>query len=524
FWTTDKAESINEEGQLEALVDGKKILITESAMRRDLQLKDAEGVDCLPNAAIFEQLTLMGYEKISQKLTFYKAFFSPQWKFLIHTILQCLSSKTTALNEFSSTMASIIICLATNQKFNFSKYIFESMVKNLDNVNKFLMYPRFVQVFLDKQLEGMSSHNRIYVPLFHTKKIFGNMIRVGKGFSGRETSLFLIMVVQAQKEMGKDEVVNKEMDDSLVRAANTASSLEAVQDSGNINKTRSKATLKERGSQGTSSGGGPRCQETIEDTIAQTRSENISKFSNDLLLAGINTPRSNEDSLKLKELMELCTNLQNRVLNLENTKTTQALEIDSLKRKDASKLGRISDIDADEGITLVSTHDDEQMFDADQDLVTLAQALAELKHTKPKAKAKRIAFHKPEESTTITTVAIPKPKSQDKGRSKMIKEPIKLKKKDQIMLDEEVALKLQEKLQAEFDKEQRLARENAQKEEEEEANIALIKSRDDVQAKINADYQLVERLQAKEQQELNDEEKATIFMQLLEKRRKFFAT
>ncbi|GKF06938.1 hypothetical protein Tco_0037606 [Tanacetum coccineum] len=53
------------------------IIITESTVRRDLQLEDAEGVDCLPNATIFEQLTLMGYEKLSQKLTFYKAFFSP---------------------------------------------------------------------------------------------------------------------------------------------------------------------------------------------------------------------------------------------------------------------------------------------------------------------------------------------------------------------------------------------------------------------------------------------------------------
>ncbi|GJR44357.1 putative ribonuclease H-like domain-containing protein [Tanacetum coccineum] len=174
--------------------NGKKIIITESTMRRDLQLEDVEGVDCLPNSTIFEQLTLMGYEKISQKLTFYKAFFSPQWKFLIHTILQCLSSKTTAWNEFSSTMASAIICLATNQKFNFSKYIFESMVKNLDNMGKFLMYPRFIQVFLDKQLEGMPTHNRIYIAPSHTKKIFRNMRRVGKGFSGRETPLFQTMV------------------------------------------------------------------------------------------------------------------------------------------------------------------------------------------------------------------------------------------------------------------------------------------------------------------------------------------
>nr|GEY10750.1 uncharacterized mitochondrial protein AtMg00810-like [Tanacetum cinerariifolium] len=57
---------------------------------------------------------VMGYEKPSTKLTFYKAFFSAQWKFLIHTILQCMSAKRTAWNEFSSFMASAVICLATD--------------------------------------------------------------------------------------------------------------------------------------------------------------------------------------------------------------------------------------------------------------------------------------------------------------------------------------------------------------------------------------------------------------------------
>ncbi|GJW06463.1 hypothetical protein Tco_1568886 [Tanacetum coccineum] len=167
----------------------------------DLQLNDEEGTDCLPNATIFKELTRMGYEKLSQKLTFYKGLFSPQWKFLIHTILQCLSAKTTACNEFSSTMAFAIICLTTNQKFNFSKYILESMVKNLENVSG--KYPRFVQVFLEKQLEGMSNHKRIYVTPCHTKKIFRNMRRVEKGFSGRETPLFPTMMVQAQEKMGE---------------------------------------------------------------------------------------------------------------------------------------------------------------------------------------------------------------------------------------------------------------------------------------------------------------------------------
>ncbi|GJZ69391.1 hypothetical protein Tco_0632941, partial [Tanacetum coccineum] len=338
LWSTVKAKTINGEVQLHALLDGKKIIVTEASVRRDIQLEDEEGINCLPNSTIFEQLTLMGYEKISQKLTFYKPLFSPQWKFLIHTILQCLSSKTTAWNEFSSTMASTINCLATNQKFNFSKYIFESMIRNLDNMSgKFLMYPR----------------------------------RVGKGFSGRVTPLFPTMVVQNQSELGEglanptdphhtpniiqlstqpqkkqkprkpkrkethvhqpsdpsenvtDEAVHKEFGDSLVRAVTNASSLEAEQDNSNITKTRSKATPNESSSLGTTSGGGTRCQETMGDTIAQTRFENVSKHSTDLLLARGNTLRSDEESLKLNELMELCTNLQTKVLDLEKTKTTQ---------------------------------------------------------------------------------------------------------------------------------------------------------------------------------------------------------
>nr|GEZ39176.1 putative ribonuclease H-like domain-containing protein [Tanacetum cinerariifolium] len=55
-----KKKTVNEEEQLQALVDRKKVIITEATIRRDLQLEDAEGVDCLPNAKIFKQLTLMG--------------------------------------------------------------------------------------------------------------------------------------------------------------------------------------------------------------------------------------------------------------------------------------------------------------------------------------------------------------------------------------------------------------------------------------------------------------------------------
>ncbi|GJW63576.1 hypothetical protein Tco_0115460 [Tanacetum coccineum] len=333
-----------------------------------------------------------------------------------------------------------------------------------------------------------------------------------------------------------DEAVHKELGDSLVRAATTASSLEAEQDSGNITKTRSKATPNESSSLGTTSGGGPRCQETMGDTIAQTRFENVSKHSNDSLLARGNTLRSDEDRLKLDELMALCTTLQNRVLDLEKTKTTQANEIASLKRRvkklekknrsrthklkrlykvgltarvessrdeeslgeDASKQGRINAIDADEEITLVSVQDDadKEMFDVDA------------------LNGEEVFVAGQNENVVEESIDAAK---LDKGKGILIEPVEPMKKKDLIRLDEEVALKLQ----AEFDEEERLAREKAEKEQE--ANIALIETWDDIQAKIDVDHQLAERLQAQEQEELSIEEKATLFQQLLEKRRKHFA-
>ncbi|GJZ53013.1 hypothetical protein Tco_0607898 [Tanacetum coccineum] len=69
FWATVKVKTVNEEQQLQALVDGKKIIITEAIVRRDLQQEDADGVDCLPNATIFKQLTLIGISVIRTVLT-----------------------------------------------------------------------------------------------------------------------------------------------------------------------------------------------------------------------------------------------------------------------------------------------------------------------------------------------------------------------------------------------------------------------------------------------------------------------
>ncbi|GJU03703.1 hypothetical protein Tco_1114041 [Tanacetum coccineum] len=326
-----------------------------------------------------------------------------------------------------------------------------------------------------------------------------------------------------QLEDAKDEAIHKELGDSLVRAATTASSLEAEQDSG----------------------GGPWCQETMGDTIAQTKFENVSKHSNDSLLARDNEIASLKRRVnKLEKKRSSRTHKLKRLYKFGLTARVESSRDEESLGEDASKQGRINAIDADEEITLVNVQDDadnemfdvnvlgseevfvagqnenvvEEVVDAAQvstvativtittEEITLAQALEALKTSKPKVKG--IVFQKPGKSTTTTTIS--SQQSQDKGKGIMIEEPVKpMKKKDQISFDEETTLKLQ----AKFDEEERLAREKAEKEEE--ANSALIEEWDDIQAKINADHQLVERLQAQEQEKLSVKEKATLFQQLL---------
>nr|GEV17362.1 hypothetical protein [Tanacetum cinerariifolium] len=158
FWASATIKKINDVVKLRALIGGKKVVVTEDVIRQDLRLNDADGVECLLNQEIFVELARMGYEKPPPKLTFYKVFFSAQWKFLIHTLVQCVSAKRTAWNEFRCSMASAVICLAT--------------------------------------VDELTSHNTKYTSSALTQKVFANMKRVSKGFSGVETPLFASMLVQ----------------------------------------------------------------------------------------------------------------------------------------------------------------------------------------------------------------------------------------------------------------------------------------------------------------------------------------
>ncbi|GJU34580.1 uncharacterized mitochondrial protein-like protein [Tanacetum coccineum] len=311
------AKNINGEEQLHALVDGKKIIITESSVRRDLQLADEEG----------------------------KGF----------------SGRVTPL--FPTIMVQ-------NQS-----QIGEGSANPTDPHHT----PTFIQPSPQPQ------------KIQKTRKLKRKGTRVPQPSDPTRSVV--------------DEVVHKELGDSLVRVATTASSLEAEQDSGNITKTRSKATPNESSSLGTTSGGSPKCQETMGDTIAQTR---------------------------------------------------------------------IDAIDVDKEITLVSVHDlnvsaGEEVAEEVVEVINIAKLIID-------AAQVSVAGDKVSTASAATTIS--------KG---ILIEPMK--KKDQILLDEETALNLQ----AEFDDEERLAREKA------------------------------EKMQAQEHEELSVEEKATLFQQLLKKRRRHFA-
>ncbi|GJY45186.1 putative ribonuclease H-like domain-containing protein [Tanacetum coccineum] len=83
FWRTATAStSANGEVELTATIDGQEKTITEASLRRHLKLEDHGGIPALPNSEIFEHLALMGYETDSDKLTFQKGHFSPQWRYL----------------------------------------------------------------------------------------------------------------------------------------------------------------------------------------------------------------------------------------------------------------------------------------------------------------------------------------------------------------------------------------------------------------------------------------------------------
>nr|GEU50798.1 hypothetical protein [Tanacetum cinerariifolium] len=472
---------------IRALVDGKKIIITEASIRRDLRLDDAEGTTCLLNDAIFEELARIG------------------------------------------TMTSAIICLANNQKFKFTKYILDNMVKNLEVGVKFYMFPRFVQVFVNHQLGDMSHHKGIFVNSSLTNKVFTNIKRVGTCFSGAITPLFETMMVQAPEEVG--EIPTDTQDTPILTQPSSFQS---------HRKHKSKRTQRKETEV-------PHTETQPEEHIPTPFHDPLPSGEDRMQLSElmeictklsdretevphtetqpeehIPTPfhdplPSGEDRMQLSELMEICTKLSDRlkkrVKKLEGKKKKRTHRLKRLYKveltarvesseeeeglgdqEDASKQGRIAEIDANEDLSLIdeTTQDqgrmnDKELFgfndlDGDEvivdvtasenveqdvtvskkevsvaanEVVTTAESVEA-----PKPKAKGVTIQEPSECrTTSPSQPLQPPQAKDKGKGIMMKPKKPLKKKDHIALNEKVARKLETKMKAEMEEEERIARE-----------------------------------------------------------------
>nr|GEV14882.1 ribonuclease H-like domain-containing protein [Tanacetum cinerariifolium] len=151
-WANDNWLIVNYVIRLQALIDRKKVIITEDTIREDLHLDDAESIDFF-NKEIFAELAWMG------------------------------------------------------RQFNFSNYIFDSLVRNVDSSSKFYMYPRFLHLMIAAQVGDLTSYTTKYTSPALTKKVFANMRRVGKGFSMVNTPLFEGMLVPQQAIVDVDDLV-----------------------------------------------------------------------------------------------------------------------------------------------------------------------------------------------------------------------------------------------------------------------------------------------------------------------------
>ncbi|GJX86707.1 hypothetical protein Tco_0337481 [Tanacetum coccineum] len=177
-----------------ATIDETPYTITEESVRSQLQLADDGGIDDLPIAEIYSGMDNLGYVT-EGKLTFFKNKFSPQWRFLVHTILHCLSTKSGSWDQFGSSIAVALICLSDGRRFNWSSYIFKGMVSNIGNAKKFLMYPRFLQTILGIE----TSITRQYHVFKLSSKLFANM---KLNFAGQPMPLLAAMLSQAQEGEG----------------------------------------------------------------------------------------------------------------------------------------------------------------------------------------------------------------------------------------------------------------------------------------------------------------------------------
>ncbi|GJV32562.1 hypothetical protein Tco_1392962 [Tanacetum coccineum] len=298
-----------------------------------------------------------------------------------------------------------------------------------------------------------------------------------------------------------DGALFKEWDDRVVRATTTAASLDATQASGG-NTTGSDEERIE--------------QDDLTDFVPPT--------PHDSPLSGGHTPGSDEGRPNINELMAICTNLSNRVLALEQSKTAQDLDkplkISTSKRKSldeeyVSKQGRKCD-----KTKLMFDDSDFAELDVDNSLenVEVNTASIDVSAAEPSNVSTADPSTKDPRRSTVQhqqhNLA-----SKDKGKAcygSKAEKPLKNPRKAQIQMAEELAIRLHEEEKAELE---RMQRERTA--QEEASNAALIAEFDNVQARMEADALLAARIQEKERERFFINEQARFLVETITERKRF---
>nr|GEV57322.1 ribonuclease H-like domain-containing protein [Tanacetum cinerariifolium] len=403
-------KKVNDVTRLQTLVDKKKVIITEATIRDALRLNDEEGIDCLPNEEIFTELSRMGNEKPFTKLTFNKEFFSSQWLFLIHTILQCMSAKRTSWNEFSSSMASAVICLSIGKKFNFSKYdsgitIGEVAAKvnvddvraagvadegaasvNINDVHALLMNHLFHHLH---HLLNHHHHHKIYLPLHKRVKNLE-----------QDKIAQTLEITKLKQRVKKLEMMNKLKGEII--ASIDADEDVTLQDVANIAKEVDVDAEIEKSAY-------------VQGRQAKSQAQ---IYQIDLEHAD-NVLSMQDDELEPTELQEVV-----------EVATTAKLMTKVITAASAT-------------ITVVDTTAAPTLTTAAAPTLTTAPSTAR--------RRKGVVVRDPEETATPSTIIYTEPKSKDKGKGIMVHEPKPLKKKTQIEQDEAYVRELEAELNKNID-------------------------------------------------------------------------
>ncbi|GJU76540.1 hypothetical protein Tco_1273610 [Tanacetum coccineum] len=480
------------------VIADKPVTISEASIRSDLHFDDVDGIDSLNNQAIFDAIKLMGYEGDLTVLTFNKALFSPQWKFLFHTLNHCLSSKSTSWDQIPINIATAVICLTSNQKFNFSKLIFDGMIRHLDAKKKFVMYPRFISIFLTNQLKNVPVPSDHFPINALTSKVFSFMVKKGKHFSGKVTPLFPNMLVQPTEDEGEGSERPSEPQPTPSPPHPSDAYFKPQPDP----SSRPSSTI------------------PITDPIPEGSGRNLgNQSSSDKSLSG------SEGGLTLQSVYDLYLSLCTHV-------TTQAAEIKSLKaqvkrlKKKARpfilnhkawlRTAQRKTVKSSKGAPTVPTNtewDDLEMDIDDTMDYTFAQdeGKTDKVDEKGESTAQQQSTDRQDEGTDILKVST----DRTKLSTNKVKEgiPEAEKKFKQLARDEEMAKKVQEDWEAE-EEVKKLA-------EEEAIKVELSNEYDFIRARLNADKILAEKLQEEEREMYTIEQRAKFLYDTIAAQRRF---